>query len=216
MNPQSYTVLDLDKNWERIVPYCYDVENQKILNECIREWISSNKKQWGHLLKEWNVVEAFKRKQPAPWEFTSSDYWCNKIDEDIQKQVEEDNPLACAAHHGQMLSYCLYELGKTALISKSESTVLHKVIHRLQKQFEPTEFMPQWWVPRHSCHDMAPFNLALACSAYPDGEWTIVYGELHSTVVDTRYKRVFDLLLWNYLEFDGEHPFAFALQEEAA
>ena len=62
-----------------------------------------------------------------------------------------------------------------------------------------------------SCHITVPFALELARSGYEDGEWRIWWGELHSTVLNTHHKRVFDLLLWDELRHP-DRPLGLALR----
>ena len=66
-----------------------------------------------------------------------------------------------------------------------------------------------WPRLRLLCEEPKP-RLALECAVrtelarlgYEDGDWSIWWGELHSTVLDVRHKRVFDLLLWD----ERKHP----------
>ncbi|MGB5497209.1 MAG: hypothetical protein WBM97_22305 [Sedimenticolaceae bacterium] len=53
---------------------------------------------------------------------------------------------------------------------------------------------PIWWAGVGTSHHLARFARELAQLAYPDGEWTVLDGADHSTVVDIRNRRVFDLV----------------------
>jgi len=66
-----------------------------------------------------------------------------------------------------------------------------------------------FWIPT-ACHWLAEPMLVLAKAAMPDGEWEIYQGPIHSTVVDYKYERVWDIL-WHASTKTNTDPRLFAM-----
>lgn len=56
----------------------------------------------------------------------------------------------------------------------------------------------------HGCHVYAPALFLIAALLFPKYSWTLVDGDVHSTVVSEEYSIVFDLLCWYYDSLPGK------------
>jgi len=57
----------------------------------------------------------------------------------------------------------------------------------------------------HGCHVYAPALFLIAALLYPKYSWTLVDGDVHSTVVSEEMSMVFDLLCWYYDSLPGRN-----------
>jgi hypothetical protein len=212
MASTDYEVLPLDTLWPDIHPHCCDPEVQALMNTSVRNWIRDH--GWSHQKTEkdtWNILGALDGKCAAPWDLGSGDYWCEEVDRRIEEGVYDNDPLAMTAKASEEL-YCVIEemhSSGSSIVSDKERQLIGDLYKRAQATFEPKPESLDWWAIRHACHYVAPFALALAQRAYPDGDWGIVQGSQHSTVVDHLKRRCFDILLYDEREI---HPLALALQ----
>jgi hypothetical protein len=216
MTPTDYEVLPLNTLWPEIHPHCSAPGVQALMNTSVRNWIKDH--GWVQHKPEkdtWNILGALCGKCSAPWELGSSDYWCEEIDRRIEEGVVTDDPLAMLAKTTESM-YCMIEevrSSDSSIVSDKERKLISELYTRTQAAFEPKPESLDWWAIRHACHYVAPFALALAQHAYPDGDWEIVEGNHHSTVVDHLHRRCFDILLYDYKDQRNHvHPLELALQ----
>jgi hypothetical protein len=210
--PADYEILPLNTLWPEIYSHCSDPEVQAQITTSARNWIKDH--GWVHHKPEkdtWNILGALCGKCSAPWELGSSDYWCVEIDRRIEEGIHDNDPLAVAANASESLYFAIEELHSSggSIVSDKERQLISELYTRTQAAFEPKPDSLDWWAIRHACHYVAPFALALAQRAYPDGDWGIIEGSQHSTVVDFLKRRCFDILLYDEREI---HPLALALQ----
>lgn len=74
-------IWSVRENWDMLKPYLNDKDVQKVLDEAMTEFSEGNPNR-----KMWTPGD-------APWEYTTSDYWCMKIDEKIEvdEEYQTDN-----------------------------------------------------------------------------------------------------------------------------
>lgn len=65
----------------------------------------------------------------------------------------------------------------------------------------------------HGCHVYAPALFLIAVQLYPKYVWTLVDGDIHSTVVSEEMRVVFDLLCWYYDRLPGRNLSAIDVYE---
>ena len=215
ITPSEYEILQFATLWSDIRPHCDDPAIQAVLNDIAREWIKDHGWDEDEPLKQtWDIVEALKGRCPAPWELGDACSWDMEFELRIDMGAENQEPIADAALACSHLHYLIDEVRDIdhTLVSDKEQRLIEGICTRLRDQFKPEPDSLDWWVIKRGCHYMAPFALALAQKVFPDGDWEILEGINHSTVVDEKHHRCFDMLFGDYAhETDYLNPVEFAL-----
>jgi hypothetical protein len=199
---EDYTTIDVGGDWPRLRLLCEEPEPRLALECAMRRWLKYDAK-WHHESLNWTLRRALQGEAPAPWELSRNGDWTFRIDNAVQEAVESEVAAAVVGNCAEMATFGNASAQDGELmLSDVETTRLSGIAAKIRRRVEPTPDSPEWWVPLASCHIIVPFGLELARLGYAEGDWRILWGKLHSTVLDMRHKRVFDLLLWDELE----HP----------
>jgi len=210
---EDYTTIDVGGDWPALRVLCEQPKPRRTLERAMRQWLEYDAK-WRHETRSWTLGRALHGEAPAPWELSRTDYWTRRIDNAIQEALKAEDAAAVVGHYAKMAAFAQASVQvDERVLSDVKTARLGDIAANIRRRVEPTPDSPEWWVPLASCHIIAPFALELASLGYQDGDWRIWWGELHSTVLDMRYKRVFDLLLWDEQE-RAEHPLEFALRKQ--
>jgi hypothetical protein len=209
----DYTTIDVGGDWSRLRLLCEEPKPRRALECAMRQWLKFDAKRH-HEAVNWTLGRALQGEAPAPWELSRTDYWTRRIDNAVQEAVETEDAAALVGRYAEMAAFANESAQNGELLlsdAEVKRTRLRGVAAKTHRRIAPSPDSPEWWVPLASCHIIVPFGLELARLGYEDGDWRIWWGELHSTVLDIRHKRVFDLLLWDELEHP-ERPLELAVR----
>ncbi|MGE0055990.1 MAG: hypothetical protein AB7S74_17470 [Hyphomicrobium sp.] len=189
---KGYAVIDLKAIWEsEILPL---IDEHKYLQDahtsCMRDFID-----YHSYTDQRHMADTYTEAQDGgAWVFTPSDYWDTTIDEDIEEAADDGNEEAQILYR---LRDSWYFLSENKLIPDDIKTRVSNLLSEIKPKFEPQRHEPHYWVPMHSCHWASTWGYYLAKAWRPDGQWKIRSGPGHTTVVDTKNKQVFDVLLYD-------------------
>lgn len=187
----AFAVLDLDRIWPyEILPLIDSQPKLRALHtRSIREWCG----------RYWNTDELAttytERTHGGAWQFSTSDYWCTHIDKMIEEAAYEHHNEDAQAYLAFRDAASHASDGK--LLSGSAKNELLEAVKRLRQQFEPNRKEARYWTPCPACHTVTPWCRALAKAWKPKGNWRLIKGDQHSTVVDLKDRLIFDLSLFN-------------------
>jgi hypothetical protein len=207
INPEA---LDLSACWRR-VPVARiwptelfpildaDTHLQSILEDTVADWVADTRLAKQFKRKPWRYAD---KNAMSPFEMTESDAAFTDIMEEIDVSAEPE----AYAHRAIDTLLCLSDV-----LDMPESLLrsLSRYQDRLYKGLWPERTDIRWVRPYHSCHSWSFFTLCLATAWKRDAGWKILEGMFHSTVVSTKERLVFDLLLLD--ERDDMAPLLFAL-----
>lgn len=215
ITPTDYEVLPLNTLWPDLLPHCIDPAVQTVLNYAVREWIKERGCGADKQDEDtWDILGALDGKCAPPWELGDSCSWDMEFDHRIEEAAKNDDPLAYTAMASTQLCFMIDELRSfnSMLVSDKDQHVVEDICDRFRNHFKPKPESLDWWVIKRACHYMAPFALALAQRAFPDGDWEVLEGVFHSTVVDHQHRRCFEIMFGGYeYEPGSPHPIEFAL-----
>ncbi|MEH6854088.1 hypothetical protein V7037_05625 [Priestia megaterium] len=142
----------LRENWDLLKPFLNDKDVQKVLNEAMVEFCEQypNAEKW--------------IPGSAPWKYTTSDYWCNQIDEATQndeKFQKEENELFEKLYGSDYDADDKDELWFEMWNTKEHCTLNN----RYYDTYSPKEGTLEWYQFVHGCHWINKFTGALISKA---------------------------------------------------
>jgi hypothetical protein len=159
---------------------------QRIFEDAVADWVADSpwmKKRAGR----WRYASH----KNSPFMLTYSDGAVMYVEQLIDDAYEADDPLAHAYY--AMMTLLTDETDQK--LSAATIREMQKRVDAIWRDFEPPRDSARYWAPFHSCHTFALPALCLAHEWRPEGQWRILSGDLHSTVIDLKSKLVFDLVL---------------------
>ncbi|MCU7711132.1 hypothetical protein OK414_03650 [Priestia sp. JV24] len=140
------------KNWNVLNPYLHDKNVQAVLNQAMSEFCEGNPNG-----RMWESGD-------APWEYTTSDYWCNHIGDATQnneKFQKEENELF------EKLYDSYYDTNdEDDLWFEMWNTKEHcELINKYYDIYSPKKGTIEWYQFVHGCHWINRFTAALISKA---------------------------------------------------
>ncbi|MDF2015547.1 hypothetical protein [Priestia megaterium] len=157
------------ENWDLLKPYLNDEDVQAVLNQAMTEFCEQhpNAEKW--------------IPGSAPWKYTTSDYWCNQIDEATQndeKFQKEENELFeklyGSNHDANDEDELWFEMWNT-----KEHYALNNKYYDI---YSPKEGTIEWYQFVHGCHWINQFTAALVSKAL-NVEVDVMTSDKHSIAV---------------------------------
>jgi hypothetical protein len=134
-----------------------------------------------------------------PWQYTTSDYWCEEISNRAYAYLRSSAKLAKSLRA---------QIRKFPEWDNEESSRINAALETL---FEPKQDSADYFRIMHACHWLSiPMTRAVQLLR-PGNDIRFVNGQAHSCVVDLTEREVFDIL---WAEDWKQHSIAFALESE--
>lgn len=140
-------------------------------------------------LQDWGLLPGQPYDGPTDgWRHTTSSYWFDRIDAEIEEAAEGGDLIAQDILSLQTGAMAAHDHG----LGEAEAMLMEKA-SELTEAFEPEGI--DSLLPRHSCHYFPSFQLEVAKAVFPEEVWSIYTNPLHS-FVGSDDGEVFDLLLY--------------------
>ena len=189
MNYEEFKVIDLDAIWaDEIYPL---IRKDQLFADL-----------WANVLDRIVVPcrdEYIDIWKSAPHWFARTDHW----EMEVQRRFEEaaDKGYEEAVRYQNLWNESCGEDG----YNSEEGWA---ALAAAEKLFAPKEHEADWFRSFGHCHAVVHPMRYAAHLWKPDGEWEILEGDLHSTVISKKHKLAFDILVTD------PHPVLFATQKE--
>jgi len=190
---KGYQVLDLEAIWESdIVPLIDDRKDlQDAHTACMRGFVRDH----GYRDQRVKARTYNEPEHGGSWVFTPSDHWFTTISDRIEAAATAGDSFADQYHHIWSV-YCLND--ETGVLPKEVEVELREAAERMRLRYEPKRDEPRYWAPVHSCHWSNTWAYCVAKAWRPEGRWKVRTTIDHTTVVDTKAKQVFDVLMYDF------------------
>ncbi len=180
---KNYQVIDLSKIWkDELLPLIdKSDELQKIHSICMEGFLADE--PHGGLYNE--------HQHGGAWELTTSTHHLDKVFKKLHAARDAGDPIA----------NLYYKISDTLLsngLANEVQAALEASLDAILRRFSPTREEPEYWTPRHACHWTNTWAYFLAKAWRPEGRWKVRTTIDHTTVVDTKAKQVFDVLMYDF------------------